>query len=198
MRTQRGLIPVAVLAVVFSACSKSEAKPATQAAKAAPTTATATATTTAVTQAPPAAESFSDPDDVNLPLDLKTVTHRSDGTTITYTAETYEPFRDDQADFFWSLDTNNDDKIDTLVGVEYEDGKIDAKVETPSEKEIAPATVSRPGPNAIAVTFPRRYAGSGPSYRYRVTAATDLNHNDEEDPGETDVAPDTGFITHRL
>ena len=35
-------------------------------------------------------------------------------------------------------------------------------------------------------------------YQYRVTALSDLNHNDEEDPGETDVAPDTGFYQHRL
>jgi hypothetical protein len=205
MRTQRGLVAAAVLAVVLSACSKSEAKPAAQAAKAAPTTeATPTTAAAPTTSAPPAVqpqsapESFTDPDDVNLPLDLKTLTHSNDASTITYTVETYEAFRDDQIDFFWSLDTDNDTKIDRLVGVEYEDGKVDAKVETPSEKEIAPATVTRIGPASLKVTFPRRYAGSGPSYQYRVTSATDLNHNDEEDAGETDVAPDTGLYTHRL
>jgi len=207
MRTQRGFVAAAVLAVVLSACSKSEPKPAAaQTAKAAPATEAASPTTQAAptTSAPQAVEpqsapeSFTDPDDVNLPLDLKTLTHSNDASTITYTVETYEPFKDDQIDFFWSLDTNNDTKIDRLVGVEYEDGKVEAKVETPSEKEIAAATVTRTGPASLKVTFPRQYAGSGPSYQYRVTAATDLNHNDEEDPGETDVAPDTGWYTHRL
>ena len=141
---------------------------------------------------------FTDPDDVNLALDLKTLTHTNDATTITYTVETYEPFRDDQADFFWSIDKDNDQKVDTLVGVEFEDGKLDAKVETPDEKEIGPATVTRTGPASLRVSFARRFVGSAASYQYRVTAVTDLNHNDEEDPGETDVAPDRGFYTHRL
>jgi hypothetical protein len=48
------------------------------------------------------------------------------------------------------------------------------------------------------VSFARHFAGSGAFYQYRVTAVTDLNHNDEEDAGETDVAPDTGFFTHRF
>lgn len=195
MRTQRGFVAAAVLAVLLGACSRSEARSAVKSAP--PTQAASTTSATPAVQAQSAPESFSDPDDVNLPLDLKTVTQAADASTITYTVETYEPFRDDQVDFFWSLDTNNDTKIDTLVGVEYEDGKLDAKVETPSEKEIASAAVTRTGPASLKVTYPRRYAGTGPSYQYRVTAASDLNHNDEEDPGETDVAPDTGFFTHR-
>src|SRR5207248_7498053 len=176
MGIQRGWAAAAVVAVALSACSKSEAKPA---AKAAPAT---TATTAAgAVEAQSAPQSFSDPDDVNLPLDLKTLTQANDAATITYTAETYEAFKDDQADFAWSLDTDNDNKVDTVVGVEYEDGKLDAKVETPAEKELGPATVARLGPNGIKVTFSRRFAGSGASYQYRVTAISDLNHNDEED-----------------
>jgi len=194
---QRGWAAAAVLAVALTACSKSEAKPSAQATTSRPTETTQPAPAPAV-RAQSAPESFTDPDDVNLPLDLKTLTHSADASTITYTAETYEAFRDDQIDFFWSLDTDNDNKVDRLVGVEYEDGKVGAKVETPAEKEIGPATFTRIGPNAVKVTFARRFAGSGPSYQYRVTAATDLNHNDEEDPGETDVAPDTGFYTQRL
>jgi len=196
MGIKRGVAAAAVVAVLLSACSKSEAKPAAQAA---PTTQAATATSAPATTGPQSAPtSFTDPKDVNLPLDIKTVSHSNDADTITYTVETYEPFRDDQVDFFWSLDTDNDNKVDRLVGVEYEAGKLDAKVETPDEKELAAATVSRTGPNGLKVTFPRRFVGSGASYQYRVTSVTDLNHNDEEDPGETDVAPDSGFFTHRL
>jgi len=135
---------------------------------------------------------------VNLPLDLKTLTHTSDASTITYTVETYEPFKDDQVDFAWGIDKNNDQAVDTLVSVEFEDGKLGAKVETPDEKEIGPATVARIGPAALRVSFSRQLIGSPASYQYRVTAISDLNHNDEADPGETDVAPDTGFYQHRL
>jgi hypothetical protein len=201
MGTRRGMIAAAIVAVLLSACSKTEARPAAHAAPitAAPTTAAAPAAPAAPPiQAQSAPESFTDPDDVNLPLDIKTVTHSNDASTITYTVETYEPFKDDQVDFAWGLDTNNDNKVDTVVGVEYEGGKLDAKVETPEEKEIGPATVTRIGPAAIKVSFARRFAGAGPAYQYRVTAISDLNHNDEEDPGETDVAPDTGFFTHRF
>ncbi|HEV7536298.1 MAG TPA: hypothetical protein VGP90_11720, partial [Acidimicrobiia bacterium] len=63
---------------------------------------------------------------------------------------------------------------------------------------LGPATVTRTGPNGLKVSFARRFAGTAPSYQYRVTAVSDLNHNDEEDAGETDVAPDSGFFTHRL
>jgi len=198
MGTQRGLAQAAILAVLLAACSKSVAKPAAPVApttQAAPTTG---ATQTQAIQPQQAPVTFTDPDDVNLALDLKTLTHTNDATTITYTVETYEPFRDDQADFFWSIDKDNDQKVDTLVGIEFEDGKLDAKVETPDEKEIGPATVTRTGPASLRVSFSRKFIGSAASYQYRVTAVTDLNHNDEEDPGETDIAPDSGFYTHRL
>ena len=191
MGTRRGLVAAAILAALVGACSKTETKPV----------AAAVATTTTTTQAiqvQSAPTSFTDPDDVNLPLDIKTVTHSNDASTITYTVETYAPFKDDQADFAWGLDTNNDNKVDTVVGVEFEDGKLDAKVETPDEKELGPATVTRTGPASLRVSFSRRFIGAADSYQYRVTAISDLNHNDEADPGETDVAPDTGFFTHRL
>src|SRR5205823_11643172 len=147
MGTRRAATAAAILAVLLSGCSKSEGQRA-QAAKAPPVTEAASTTAAAPTTAPTQAiapqsapASFTDPDDVNLPLDLKTVTHSNDASTITYTAETYEAFKDDQADFFWSLDTDNDNKVDRLVGIEFEAGKLDAKVETPDEKEMAPATV---------------------------------------------------------
>jgi hypothetical protein len=209
MGIQRGLAAAAFVAVALSACSRSEAKPsaATSATGASASTTAAAPSTTpppTTTTAPAAVRpqsaptSFTDPKDVNLALDIKTVSHSNDATTITYTVETYDPFRDDQADFIWGLDTNSDNKVDTLVGVEYEDGKLEAKVETPDEKELGPAAVTRTGPNSLRVSFSRRFVGSAASYQYRVTAVTDLNHNDEADPGETDVAPDAGFYTHRL
>jgi hypothetical protein len=142
--------------------------------------------------------SFTDPDDVNLPLDEKTLTHADDDSTITYTVETYEPFKDSQADFTWGLDKNNDQIVDTLVSVDFEDGKLAAKVEDPNEKELGPATVTRTGPDSLRVSFSRRLIGPVAAYQYRVTALSDTNGNDEADPGETDIAPDTGFYQHRL
>jgi hypothetical protein len=214
MRSERARIGAVLMAflpvVLLAACSRSDAKPAAATARteatqaAAPTTqtraqtqATVPATAAPVSQTQESA-SFNDPKDVNLPLDIKTVTHADDPSTITYTVETYDAFRDDQADFAWEIDKDGDGRVDTVVGVEYEDGRLDAKVETPQEKELGPASVTRIGPSALRVSFARRFVGPAASYQYRVKAVSDLNHNDEEDPGETDVAPDTGFYTHRL
>jgi hypothetical protein len=145
--------------------------------------------------APP--ESFTDPDDVNLPLDLKTLTQESTASTITYTVETYEAFKDSQVDFNWGIDKNNDGAVDDYVSVEYENNKLDGKFEDPNEKDLGNATVSRPTPNSLRVSFARKLIGTA-AYQYRVTALNDTNGNDEEDPGETDVAPDSGFHPHRL
>ena len=149
--------------------------------------------------APAGAEpgSFTDPDDVNLPLDLKTLSHDNPGSTVVYTVETYDPFEDRQADFKWTLDTNNDQKVDRLVSVEFEGGRVVAKVEDAGENELGGATAERIGPQLLRVTVGRDLIGAT-SYQYRVTAVTDKNGNEEDDKGEIDVAPDQGFHPHRL
>jgi hypothetical protein len=143
-----------------------------------------------------AAGGFTDPDDVNLPLDLKALSHDLSGSTVVYTVETYDPFEDRQADFKWALDTNNDQKVDRLVSVEFEGGLV-AKVEDSGENELGKATVERTGPHGLRISFGRDLTGAS-SYQYRVTAVTDKNGNEEDDKGETDVAPDQGFQPHQL
>lgn len=148
---------------------------------------------------PAAAEagSFTDPDDVNLPLDLKTIAHDNDGSTVTYTVETYEPFNDASADFRWGIDTTGDQKEDLVISVEY-DGQLVGKVEDAEENELGNATVTRPGPNSLRVSYPRKFLAKTVAYGYRVRALTDKNDNGEADPGEFDMAPDAGFYQHRL
>jgi hypothetical protein len=92
----------------------------------------------------------------------------TDPDDVNLALETFEPFNDQQADF--------------------EDTK---------EKDLGEATVTRPTQHSLRVSFKRRLIG-GSSYQYRVTALNDTNGNDEEDPGETDLAPDTSFRPHRL
>src|SRR5207237_4004270 len=94
---RRGLV-AAVIAVLLASCSPMQVKQSGTAVRA---------------QSAPC--SFSDPDDVNLPLDLKTLTHENDDATITYTVETYDPFEDRQADFKWAIDKDNDQKVDMFV-----------------------------------------------------------------------------------
>jgi hypothetical protein len=153
-----------------------------------------------VVHPPPAAAepgNFTDPDDVKLPLDLKTILHDNDGSTVTYTVETYEPFKDADADFRWGIDTTGDQKEDNFISVEY-DGQLVGKVEDSEENEVGSATVTRPGPNSLQVSFPRKFLGNAATYGYSVRALTDQNDNGEADPGEFDMAPDTGFHQHRL
>src|SRR5439155_24853902 len=109
---RRGLVTAAAFAVLLTSCSTTHAgKGAEQ------------GLVQAQQQGPPP-EASTDPDDVNLPLDLKTLTQASTASTITYTVETYEPFKDDQADFSWGIDKNNDGVVDDYVSVEFESKKL--------------------------------------------------------------------------
>ena len=140
--------------------------------------------------------SFTDPDDVNLPLDLKTLTHEHNDTTITYTVETYDPFDDSKVDFKWGIDKNGDQKVDLFAAAGYEDRKLEAKVEDPNDKELGKATVRRVSDRVLQLSFSRKLLGA--SYQYWVMAATDANGNEEDVPGEFDLAPDAGFHPHQL
>jgi hypothetical protein len=177
--TKRGLV-AAMTAFLLASCSASQAKQsaATVKAQSAPVT-------------------FTDPDDVNLPLDLKTLTHENDNSTVSYTVETYDDFTDRQVDFKWAIDKNNDQKVDEFVSVEWEDNKLEGKVEDTKEKELGAVTIHRISNRSIRVSFSRRLLGST-SYQYQVIAVNDTNGNDEDDPGETDLAPDNGFEPHRF
>jgi hypothetical protein len=140
--------------------------------------------------------SFSDPDDVNLPLDIKTLTHDHNDSTITYTVETYDPFDDPKVDFKWGIDKNGDQKVDLFAAAGYE-GKLEGKVEDTKDRELGPATVRRINDRTLQLSFARKLVGA-PSYQYWVMAATDTNRNEEDDPGEFDLAPDAGFHSHQL
>lgn len=140
--------------------------------------------------------SFTDPDDVNLPLDLKTLTHDHNDSTITYTVETYDAFDDSKVDFKWGIDKNGDQKVDLFASAGYE-GKLEGKVEDTKDRELGQATVRRVSDRAIQLSFARKLVGA-PSYQYWVMAATDTNGNEEDDPGEFDLAPDAGFHRHQL
>jgi hypothetical protein len=141
--------------------------------------------------------SFTDPDDVNLPLDLKTLTQDHDDSTITYTVETYDAFDDAKVDFKWGIDKNSDGKVDLFAAAGYEDRKLEGKVEDTKDRELGAATVRRVNDRTLQLSFARKLVGA-PSYQYWVMAATDANGNEEDDPGEFDLAPDGGFHHHQL
>jgi hypothetical protein len=143
--------------------------------------------------------SFGDPDDVALRLDLKTVSHSKDGASVTYTAETYESFPDAAAAFKWRIDRNGDGVFEVNAFAEWDVNALIGGVEAGGgDIQLAPATVSRPAPNAIRVTFPVSAFAGSTSYGYVVIAETDLNDDGETDPNEFDRAPDAGVIQHSL
>ena len=141
-----------------------------------------------------------DPNDVDLPLDVRAVTHTDDSTTITYTVETYKSFPDDDVDIRWSLDLNGDGRVDLAVATQWEDDRrtLVATVEDVRERVVARATAWRPAPDAVRVSFPRSVIGAATSYRYTVIAVTDVDRDGETDNGERDIAPNTGFYQHNL
>ncbi|HZI38015.1 MAG TPA: LPXTG cell wall anchor domain-containing protein [Acidimicrobiia bacterium] len=131
-----------------------------------------------------------DPRDVGRRLDLKTLTHAQDGSSIVYTAETYGQFSDQSAAFKWGVDRDRDESFDLIVFTEWRDGKLVGGVKDPAGRQIAPATVSRPGPSAVRVSFPAEVLGDAAVYRYAVNA--------EAAPGDRDLAPNSGLVQHRL
>ena len=103
--------------------------------------------------------SGTDPDDVVSRLDLKALSHADDGSAMTYTAETYEAFPDRSAAFKWGIDKNGDEGFDLVVFAEWDEGRLVAGVDDAKENKVASATVSRPAPNAITVSFPAAVLG---------------------------------------
>ncbi|HEV3365247.1 MAG TPA: LPXTG cell wall anchor domain-containing protein [Acidimicrobiia bacterium] len=131
-----------------------------------------------------------DPRDVGTRLDLKTLTHGQEGSSIVYTAETYTPFSDQLATLKWGIDRDQDEAFDLIVFTEWQGGKLSGGVKDPAGRQVAPAAVSRPGPNRITVSFPAEVLGDAPVYRYAVDA--------EAAPGERDLVPNSGLVQHRL
>jgi len=140
----------------------------------------------------------SDADDVPLRLDLKTVAHTDDGSSITYRAETYEEFPDNVAAFKWTIDKNGDQRFDLIVFAEWDQDELVAGIDDAEEEPVAEATVTRPAANTIQVSFSAKVLGSVSSYQYSASADNDLNGNGETDAGEQDVAPDSGLYRHDL
>ena len=131
-----------------------------------------------------------DPRDVGTRLDLKSLTHSQNGPSIVYTAETYGPFSDQSAGFKWGVDRDRDENFDLIVFTEWRDGKLVGGVKDPAGRQIAPAAVSRPGPNVIRVSFPAEVLGDAAVYRYAVDASAAA--------GDRDLAPNAGLVQHRL
>jgi LPXTG-motif cell wall-anchored protein len=129
-----------------------------------------------------------DPRDVGVRLDLKTLTHTVAGDSVVYTAETYSPFTDQTAAFRWGIDRDHDEAFDLIVFTEWQDGKIVGGVRDAGGGQVATATVSRPAPTVIKVSFPTALLGGASSYRYAANA--------EGDPD--DLAPNSGLVEHRL
>lgn len=123
--------------------------------------------------------------DVGIPLDLKGLAHADAGALIVYTAETHVPFADQSAAFKWGIDRDHDEAFDLVVFTEWRGGKLVGGVKDATGRQVASATVSRPGPTAIKVSFPAELLGGAATYRYAVNA-------------EGDLAPNSGLVQHRL
>jgi hypothetical protein len=142
--------------------------------------------------------SAADPDDVGTALDLKSVSHAVQGASIVYTARTYADFPDQVVTFKWGIDSNGDESFDLIVLAQWEAGRLVAGVSDATGKRIAAATVSRPAANAIAVAVPSSVLAGLTSYRYGVATSDDRNGNGKDDPGEQDLAPNSGLYGHAL
>lgn len=135
---------------------------------------------------------ISDPRELGTHLDLKALSHTDDGSSVVYTAETYAPFTDGSATFKWGIDRDGDEEFDLFVFTDWRGGKLVGGVEDPAGRAVSAATVSRPGPNVIKVSFPVAALGGAGVYRYA------LNAGIPESEAAGDLAPDAGLSQHRL
>lgn len=133
--------------------------------------------------------STSDQRDVGFRLDLKALGHADDGGLVVHTAETHVPFTDQWATFKWGIDLDHDEAFDLVVFTEWRGGKLVGGVKDTAGREVAAASVARPTPTVIKVSFPAQALGGATVYRYAVSA---------EGPGERDLAPNSGLVQHRL
>ncbi|MGH7317788.1 MAG: hypothetical protein ACREJS_16185, partial [Candidatus Rokuibacteriota bacterium] len=127
-----------------------------------------------------------DPRDVGARLDLKALTHTEAAGSIVYTAETYGQFTDQSAAFKWGIDRDSDEAFDLIVSTEWQGGKLVGGVKDAAGRQVATATVSRPAPTVIKVSFPAEVLGGASSYRYAANADGDSD----------DLAPNSGLIQH--
>jgi LPXTG-motif cell wall-anchored protein len=132
----------------------------------------------------------SDPRELGTKLDLKAVTHADDGSSIVYGAETFAGFTDQSAAFQWGIDRDGDEDFDLIVFTEWRGGRLAGGVKDATGREIAVAAVSRPGPNAIRVSFPVAVIDGAAVYRYAVHAG--------DEGSQRDLAPNAGLTQHRL
>ncbi|HEX2214885.1 MAG TPA: hypothetical protein VHH12_15820, partial [Mycobacterium sp.] len=130
--------------------------------------------------------------DVGSRLDLKALGHADGGGFVVHTAETYAPFADQWATFEWGIDLNRDEAFDLVVSTEWRGGQLVGGVKDASGREVAKATVARPQPTVITVSFPTAVLGGATEYRYAVNAESDLDGDGPDDPGERDLAPNSG------
>jgi LPXTG-motif cell wall-anchored protein len=142
--------------------------------------------------------SLVDPRDVASRLDIKALAHTEAGALIVYTAETYAPFTDQVAAFKWGIDRDQDEAFDLVVFTEWRGGKLVGGVKDAAGRQVASATVTRPEPTVIKVSIPAELLGGAPAYRYAVNAEGDVDGDGANDPGERDLAPNSGLVQHRL
>lgn len=139
-----------------------------------------------------------DPRDVGTRIDLKSLTHRVDGSVIVYTAETHAPFTDQVAVFKWGIDRDGDEDFDLIVFSQWREGRLTGGVNDAAGSQVAVATASRPGPTVVSVSFPVEVLGGASEYRYAASVGVDMDRDGNTDPGEGDLVPDAGLIQHRL
>jgi LPXTG-motif cell wall-anchored protein len=144
---------------------------------------------TAPARASTGEDRIADQRDVGTRVDLKALTHAREGSSIVYTAETHTPVSDQLAALKWGIDRDGDEAFDLFVFTEWRAGKLIGGVKDSGSREVATATVARPGPTLIKVTFPAAVLGDVGVYRYALHAGT---------AGDRDLAPNAGLIQHRL
>jgi Divergent InlB B-repeat domain len=136
-------------------------------------------------------------------LDIASVSHSYvNGPFVTHRLRTYRPFssqllKGDNAVAF-GFDTNNDSSPDLLGVAAWAQGRLRAALIDRRGNLVLQPRVSRPDARTVAIAIPEGYVGGRERGTYRWAGLTLYKAKKGCAKTCTDIAPNRGFIFHRL
>jgi hypothetical protein len=125
--------------------------------------------------------SVTDPDDVDIALDMATASLTDDEGTVTLTVTTHDAFADEEIAFFWLLQTRSDDSPDAFVSAQYNQDSQEVEAFLFADPG-GTVTLTRLSETSLRAVFAKNALGQVEELSFFVLSGND---------SEGDQAPDT-------
>jgi uncharacterized repeat protein (TIGR02543 family) len=134
-------------------------------------------------------------------LDIASVAHHyTDGTSVRHEIRTYKPFAsrllNGDSGVGFMFDVNNDLNPDRMAAIVWYSGRLRGIILNRSAKVLGTFPVSRPNSKTVVAAIPVKLFGT--EGRYRWTAFTVYQGKKICRDSCTDLAPNSGVISHQL